>query len=99
METIETYDLFGSYNKAAQFCGCSADAVKKLVQEQNAEQIRTQVQFQRHPRSTDKFAAVIEEAVNHTKAKIRAKQIHTRLVALGYTASMRSTRRAFIHIS
>ncbi len=94
MEIIEAYDLFGSYNGAAQFCGCSANTVKKLVQARNAGQLRTQVQYQQRPKSTDKFAAVIEEAVNQSKAKIRAKQIHTRLVALGYTASMRSTRRA-----
>ncbi len=41
MEIIEAYDLFGSYNGAAQFCGCSANTVKKLVQARNAEQLRT----------------------------------------------------------
>ena len=94
MEIIEAYDLFGSYNGAAQFCGCSSNTVKKLVQARNAGQLRQRAQYQRRPRSTDKFAAVIEEAIDKSKGKIRAKQIHTRLVALGYTGSMRSTRRA-----
>ena len=73
MEIIEAYDLFGSYNGAAQFCGCSANTVKKLVQARNAGQLRTKVQYQQRPKSTDKFAAVIEEAVNQSKAKPRSE--------------------------
>ena len=41
MEIIEAYDLLGSYNGAAQFCGRSVNTVKKLVQARNAGQIGT----------------------------------------------------------
>ena len=96
MEIIEAYDLFGSYNGAAQFCGCSANTVKKLVQARNAGQLRRQAQYERRPKATDKFAAVAEEAIDKSKGKIRAKQIHTRLVALGYTGSMRHKEAAIM---
>ena len=33
MEILEAYDLFGSYNGAANYCGCSSNTVKKLVPE------------------------------------------------------------------
>ena len=65
-----------------------------MVQERNAGQLWRGAQYQRRPKATDKFAAIIEDAVDKSKARIRAKQIHARLVALGYTGSMRSTRRA-----
>ena len=92
MEVIEAYDLFGSYNGAAQFCGCSANTVKKLVQARNAGQLREQLHYQPRPKGTDKFVAIIEEAVDQSKGKIRAKQIHTRLVTLGYAGQARGSQ-------
>ncbi|CAG4905846.1 hypothetical protein [Acidithrix sp. C25] len=68
--------------------------LKKYVQARNAGQLIRQGQYERRPKATDKFAGVIEEAVDKSKAKVRAKAIHVRLVALGYNGSIRSTRRA-----
>ncbi len=86
MEIIEAYDLFRSYNGAAQFVGCSPNTVGKYVQARNAGQLIRQGQYERRPKATDKYAGVIEEAVDKSKAKVRAKAIHVRLVALGYSS-------------
>ena len=94
MDIIEAYDLFGSYNGAAKYVGCSPNTVKKFVQARSAGQLIRQGKYERRPKATDKYVAVIEEAVDRSKARVRANQIHLRLVALGYSGSMRSTRRA-----
>ncbi len=92
MDIIEAYDLFGSYNGAAKYVGCSPNTVKKFVQARSAGQLIRQGKYERRPKATDKYVAVIEEAVDRSKARVRANQIHLRLVALGYSGSMRSTR-------
>ena len=94
MEILEAYDLFGSYNGSAKYCGCSPNTVKRLVQLRNAGELGRREQQQKRPKSIDKFFFLIEEAVDKSKGKIRADRIHVRLKLLGYPGSMRTTRRA-----
>ncbi|KJF17525.1 hypothetical protein [Acidithrix ferrooxidans] len=65
--------------------------LKKYVQARNAGQLIRQGQYERRPKATDKYAGIIEEAVDKSKAKVRAKAIHVRLVALGYSSQWPST--------
>ena len=46
------------------------------------------------PRLIDEFLPKIEEWVEQSKGKIRADVAHEKLVALGFTGSERTTRRA-----
>ena len=94
MEILEAYDLFGSYNGAANYCGCSSNTVKKLVQLRNVGELSRRGEQLKRPRATDKFFHLIEESVEKSRGKIRADRIHTRLQLLGYIGSMRTTRRA-----
>ncbi len=58
MDIIEAYDLFGSYNGAAKFVGCSPNTVKKFVQARNARQLIRQGQYERRAKVSDKYVAV-----------------------------------------
>jgi len=93
MEILEAYDLFGSYNGAANYSGCSPNTVKRLVQLRNAGEL-ARCEQQKRPKSIDKFFSLVEEAVDKSRGKIRADRIHQRLKLLGYPGSMRTTRRA-----
>jgi len=46
------------------------------------------------PKLIDSFLAKVEELVEHSKGKIRADKVHERLVALGFSGTERTTRRA-----
>lgn len=46
------------------------------------------------PRLIDEFLTKVEEWVDRSKGKIRADRVHEKLVALGFTGSERTTRRA-----
>ena len=58
MEILEAYDLFGSYNGSAKYCGCSPNTVKRLVQLRNAGELGRREQQQKRPKSIDKFFSV-----------------------------------------
>ena len=68
MDIIEAYDLFGSYNGAAKFVGCSPNTVKKFVQARNAGQLIRQGQYERRAKVSDKYVAVIKEAIDRSNA-------------------------------
>lgn len=46
------------------------------------------------PMLIDEYLPKVEEWVERSKGKIRADEAHEKLVALGYTGSERTTRRA-----
>ena len=46
------------------------------------------------PQVIDEYLPKIEEWVERSKGKVRADMAHEKLVALGYTGSERTTRRA-----
>jgi transposase len=94
MDILTAYDLTGSYNAAAELCGCSHHTVKKAVEDRAAglEPVS------RRARLIDDWGDVLETWVTDSKGKIRGDKAHERLRALGYTGTDRTTRRALAEI-
>jgi transposase len=93
MEILEAYDLTGSYKAAAELAGCSHHTVQRYVAAREAGKLVTDQPVVR-PMLIDEFLPKVEEWMDHSKGKIRADVAHEKLLALGYTGSERTTRRA-----
>jgi len=52
----------------------------------------------RRERGIDPFLVKVEEWVEKSRGKVRADKVHEKLVAMGYTGSERSTRRAVAQV-
>ena len=94
MEILNAYDLTGSYRAAAELCGCSHHTVKKAVEDRDAGL----PPVSRRARMIDDWRGVLEGWVTDSKGKIRGDKAHQRLLALGYTGTDRTTRRALADI-
>ena len=94
MEILNAYDLTGSYRAAAELCGCSHHTVKKAVEDRDAG-LSPAV---RRARLIDDWHDLLEGWVADSKGKIRSDKAHERLLALGYTGTDRTTRRALAEI-
>ena len=94
MEILNAYDLTGSYRAVAELCGCSHHTVKKAVEDRDAGLPPAA----RRARMIDDWRDVLEGWVGESKGKIRGDKAHERLVALGYTGTDRTTRRALAEI-
>lgn len=94
MEILNAYDLTGSYRAAADLCGCSHHTVKKAVEDRDAGLPPAT----RRARMIDDWSDVLEGWVVDSKGKIRGDKAHDKLVALGYTGTDRTTRRAVAEI-
>jgi hypothetical protein len=94
MEILNAYDLTGSYRAAAELCGCSHHTVKKAVEDRDAG-LSPAV---RRARLIDDWHDLLEGWVADSKGKIRGDKAHERLLALGYTGTDRTTRRALAEI-
>jgi hypothetical protein len=95
MEILESYDLTRCAHSAAQLAGCDAKTVRRYVALRDAGGgdpllVRTALR----PKLIDGFMAKVEELVDASKGKIRADKVHERLVAMGFTGTQRTTRRA-----
>ena len=94
MVILEAYDLTGSCRQAAVLVGCDHKMVAHWVA------VREQTggappERARHRRPVaDSVAGKIEELVDRSRGRIRADQAHSKLVAMGYAGSERTTRRA-----
>jgi transposase len=92
MEILEAFDLTQSYRDAAQLAGCSPNTVAHYVQ------ARDQGRLSSAPARRDQLVAAyadkLEEWLEASRGKVRADVVHDKLVALGYTGSERTTRRA-----
>ncbi|MEO3876768.1 IS21 family transposase [Nonomuraea sp. B12E4] len=93
MEILAAYDLTGSYRKAAELVGCDPHTVRRYVQARAAGTTSRTVPAPRS-KMIDEFMPKIEELVEASAGKIGADQVHKRLVALGFTGTDRTTRRA-----
>jgi transposase len=96
MEILAAYDLTGSLRATAELTGCSHHTVARHVAARDAGQPIAEPAFR--GRVTDSFLPKIEEWVEVSKGKIRADKAHDKLLALGYTGSERSTRRAVAQV-
>ncbi len=92
MEILEAYDLTGSFRDAGVLAGCSHHTVAAhvAVRDAGGGSARSTVRAQ----LIDAYLAKVEEWVEKSTGKIRADKAHDKLLALGYTGSERTTRRA-----
>ncbi|PXY28492.1 transposase [Prauserella muralis] len=93
MQILEAFDLTGSYRDAAELVGCSHHTVAHYVQAREEGRL-TPGRSERRPMLVDEFLPKLEEWVDRSKGKIRADVAHDKLVALSFTGSERTTRRA-----
>jgi transposase len=92
MEILEAFDLTGSLRGAAALAGCDHKTVAHYVSLRDAGQAPDQ----RPVRSMliDEFGDKVEEWMDRSEGRIRADVVHDKLVAMGFTGSERTTRRA-----
>ena len=92
MEILDAYDLTGSLRDAGELAGCSHHTVKHYVDRRAAggELDRAATR----PQLIDEHLPKVEEWVERSHGKVRADKAHEKLVAMGYTGSERTTRRA-----
>ena len=93
MEILEAYDLTGSLRGAAELAGCDHKTVGHWVRLRDEAGGGPLVRARPKPRMDD-FTEKVEEWVERSRGKFRADVCHQRLVAMGYTGSERTTRRA-----
>jgi hypothetical protein len=97
MEILSYYDLTRSLNGAAALAGCSPHTVARYVAARDAGELVVGAPV-RCTRLIDGFLPKIEEWVEASRGKIRADVAHDKLVAMGFTGSERSTRRAVAEV-
>src|SRR5512142_1337491 len=93
MEILQAFDLTGSYRDAAELAGCSHHTVARYVAAREAGRLVPGAPVARAS-VIDGFLPKIEEWVEQSKGKVRADVAHDKLVAMGFTGSERTTRRA-----
>lgn len=91
MEILEAFDLTRSFRDAGELAACSPNTVAHWVAARDTGALDVPA---RRDHLIDPFLAKVEEWVEASNAKIRADIAHDKLVALGYTGSERTTRRA-----
>ena len=96
MNILEAYDLTGSYRDAAELAGCSHHTVARYVRARDAGCL-TATALPR-PQLIDDFLPKVEQWMENSKGKIRADVAHEKLVAMGFTGSSRTTRRAVARV-
>ncbi len=92
MEILEAFDLTKSLRDAGELAGCSHHTVDRYVtaREQGALSDRPVGR----PQLIDEFRPKLEEWIERSSGKLRADVAHDKLLALGFTGSERTTRRA-----
>ena len=93
MEILEAFDLTGSLRRAAVLAGCDHKTVARLVAARETAGGGLPERERRRP-LVDPFAGKIEELVDRSRGRIGADQAYSKLVAMGYQGSERTTRRA-----
>jgi transposase len=97
MNILEAFDLTGSLRDAGELAGCSHHTVAAYVAKRDAGELVAEGP-ERRERIIDPFLAKIEEWVERSDAKIRADVAFDKLVALGYSGSERTVRRAVAEV-
>ncbi|MFD9223423.1 hypothetical protein ACFWDI_26235 [Streptomyces sp. NPDC060064] len=92
---LAAYDLTRCAFSAAKLAGCDPKTVRKYVARREAGVARGPA---RRAQMIDHFRPKIEELVDHSKGSIRANVVHQRLVAMGFTGTERTTRRAVAEV-
>jgi transposase len=93
MEILEAYDLTRCAYSAGHLAGCDPKTVKRYVAKRDAGGGDPFMPAPR-PKLIDAFLPKVEELVDQSRGRIRADKVHERLVAMGFTGTPRTTRRA-----
>lgn len=96
MEILEAFDLTRSYRDAAELAGCDHKTVAAWVVRRDAGELSAKPE--RRARIIDGFLPKLEEWMELSKGKVRADVAHDKLIAMGYTGSERTTRRAVAEV-
>jgi hypothetical protein len=91
MNMLDAFDLTGSLRDAGELAGVSHHTVARYVA---VRESGLAVRGVRRPMLIDEFLPKVEEWVERSNGKVRADVAHDKLVALGFTGSERTTRRA-----
>jgi len=92
MNMLEAFDLTGSLRDAGELAGVSHHTVARYVTARDAGALSDRAAAR--PQLIDEYLDKVEEWVERSKGKVRADVAHDKLVALGFTGSERTTRRA-----
>ena len=92
MEILEAFDLTESHRAAAELAGCSHHTVARYVTAREIGGLSDRPAAR--PQLVDEFLPKLEEWVQRSNGKLRADVAHDKLLALGFTGSERTTRRA-----
>lgn len=92
MEILEAFDLTDSLRGAAALAGCDHKTVAHYVALREAG--RAPDERPSRPMLIGEFLDKVEEWVDRSEGRIRADVVHDKLVAMGFTGSERTTRRA-----
>ncbi len=91
MNMLDAFDLTGSFRDAGELSGVSHHTVARYVAVRDSG---LTVRGVSRPMLIDEFLPKVEEWVDRSHGKVRADVAHDKLVALGFTGSERTTRRA-----
>ena len=91
MNMLEAFDLTGSCRGAGELSGVSHHTVARYVAARDSGVVDRGVA---RPMLIDEFLAKVEEWIERSNGKLRADVAHDKLLALGFTGSERTTRRA-----
>jgi len=94
MEILEAYDLSGSFRQAAALVGCDHKTVALWVAVREATGGAPPARARHRRPVADPFSEKVDELVTRSRGQIGADQAHSKLVAMGYQGSERTTRRA-----
>jgi hypothetical protein len=95
-EILEAFDLTRCAHSAAELAGVHEKAVVRYVAIRDTS--RDPFMPLRRARSIDPFLSKIEELVDSTQGRIRADVVHQRLLAIGFSGTDRTTRRAVAEV-
>lgn len=96
MEILEAFDLTRSFRDAGELAGCDHKTVAHWVARRDAGELAAK--SVRRARIIDGFLPKLEEWMETSKGKVRADVAHEKLVAMGYSGSERTTRRAVAEV-
>lgn len=91
MNMLDAFDLTGSLRDAGELAGVSHHTVARYVAARDCGVADRGVT---RPMLIDEFLPKVEEWVDRSNGIVRADVAHDKLVALGFTGSERTTRRA-----
>ncbi len=92
MNMLEAFDLTGSLRDAGELAGVSHHTVGRYVAAREAGALSDRPASR--AQLIDEHLPKLEEWIERSKGRLRADIAHDKLVALGYTGSQRTTRRA-----